>query len=559
MIVIKSKNIKTIKWLYENAKSVILKILFLSLCTVFISYISVRFALESKTLLDKATQGGNIWLSIRTIALLIVFQLSVQIVYTMIHLHTETKFKNKISLKVFSSLFYKKYKDLNSYHSGELMNRINNDTGIISTNIMSVIPNLVAFLSRIVLGFVALYSIDSSFALVFLVIGPFVMIMARVYSKKVKPLHKQCLSRQGKTQSFMLETLQNILVVKSFSAHKRIEKEADLLQRRHLKVIMKRGYISIFANILFFISLTIGYYFAVGWCAYKISLGVMTVGTFAAIIQLVGQVQTPFKELASVIPQVYATYASAERLMELENLPDEKMKYINADIENIYNSMKSINVCSLSFSYDDEPVFDSADVKIEKGKLTAINGLSGIGKSTLLKLILAILESDKGGIEFEMQDGTLYDADASLRPLFAYVPQGNMIISGSIRKNIGFMSEDADEEKIIHSAKIACIYDVIKSLPDGLDTELGEGGAGLSEGQLQRLAVARAVCSDAPILLLDEATSALDEKTEEEMLKNLKSLDGRTCISISHKECALGLSDAILTVKDGKIIKNVQL
>ncbi len=549
----KKKSYKTLSWLFDNSKFAMWRIIVLTVCAVLVSYISVRFALVSKELLDIAVGGGSIWAAVRSLAVLVVCQLLLQIAYTLIHLHTETELKNRLQRKIFRTLLGKKWAELSKYHSGELMNRLNSDTGIVTTNVMSLVPNIFAFASRIVLGFSALYVLDKSFALVFVVIGPFVMIVARLYSKFVKPLHKECLQKQGKTHSFMLESLQNVLVVKSFGVYERIAKMAESFQKDHLRSIMKRGYISIFANILFFISLTIGYYFAVAWCAYKISAGVMTVGTFTAIIQLVGQVQTPFKELASVVPQAYAMTASAERLIELEAIPDEQKRYQNPDCLHIYNKMQSICVNDVSFAYDNEEILSGASVSIAKNSLTTISGISGIGKSTLMKLMLGILEPIGGSVTFECEDGKSYEADASLRPLFAYVPQGNMVLSGTVRDNISFMSDSVTDEQVTAAAKAACIYDVIAELPNGFATVLGEGGAGLSEGQLQRLAVARAICSGAPILLLDEATSALDEATEHEMLTAIRNLKDRTCIIISHKDCAIRLSDSVIAIKDGKI------
>ena len=549
----KKKSYKTISWLFNNSKFAMWRILVLAVFAVLVSYISVRFALVSKELLDTAVGGGSIWPAVRSIAVLVVCQLSLQIAYTLIHLHTETQLKNRLQCKIFRTLLGKKWLELSKLHSGELMNRLNGDTSIVTTNVMNLVPNIFAFASRIVLGFSALYALDRSFALIFVIIGPFVMIVARLYSKFVKPLHKECLHKQGKTHSFMLETLQNVLVVKSFGAYERIAKMAERFQKDHLRSIMKRGYISIFANILFFVSLTIGYYFAVAWCAYKISAGVMTVGTFTAIIQLVGQVQTPFKELASVVPQAYAMTASAERLIELEDIPDEQTRYHNPDYLHIYNKMQSICINDVSFAYDNEQILSGASVKLAKNSLTTISGISGIGKSTLMKLMLGILEPTCGSVTFECDDGEVYEADASLRPLFAYVPQGNMVLSGTVRENISFLNDSVAECDIIAAAKTACIYDVISELADGFDTVLGEGGSGLSEGQLQRLAVARAICSGAPILLLDEATSALDEVTEQQMLTNIRNLKDRTCIIISHKDCAVRLSDSVIAIKDGKI------
>lgn len=542
-------------WLFKKAKPILCRIIFLSLCAAVVSYVGVRFALVSKDLLDSAVIAEKRYLfkpNLIKLAILILFQLVLQILYIIVSLKTEGVLKNKIQLSVFNSILTKKWQSVIAFHSGEILNRLNGDVNTVSSHIISTVPNIISLVSKIAFSFAALLMLDSRFALIFLVVGPFVMLVARLYSSKIKPLSKKCLESQGKIHSHILEAIRNLLVIKSFGASKKITDDAAKLQRENLYLILKRGFLNVFANILFFISLTIGYYFAVVWCAWKIANALMTVGTFTAILQLVGQVQTPFKDLAATIPQFYAMTVSAERLIEIENLPDEEMRYINADTNEIYNNMKNISINSLTFSYNEEKIFDNAFIDIPKGSLVAISGISGIGKSTLIKLVMGIITPQSGEIKINTDDMS-YIADASLRKLFAYVPQGNMILSGTIRENIAFMNTNTKEEDIISAAKKACIWDVIKELPSGLDTRLGEGGSGLSEGQIQRLAVARAICSGAPILLLDEATSALDEATEEKMLDNIMKEREKTCIIISHKECAFKKCDMILSIEDGKI------
>lgn len=526
------------------------------MCAAIVSYVGVRFALVSKDLLDSAVIAEKRYLfkpNLIKLAVLILFQLVLQILYILVSLKTEGILKNKIQLFIFDTLLGKKWQAVTAYHSGELLNRLNGDVNTVSSHIISTVPNIISLVSKIAFSFAALLMLDSRFALIFLVVGPFVMLVARLYSTRIKPLSKKCLESQGKIHSHILEAIRNLLVIKSFGASKKITDDAAKLQKENLSLVLKRGFLNVFANILFFISLTIGYYFAVVWCAWKIANALMTVGTFTAILQLVGQVQTPFKDLAATIPQFYAMTVSAERLIEIENLPDEEKRYNNIEVNEIYNNMTDISVNSLEFSYNnEEKVFDKACVKIPKGSLAAISGISGIGKSTLIKLIMGIISPDSGEITINTPD-TSYIADASFRKLFAYVPQGNMILSGSIRENIAFMNTGANEEDIISAAKTACIWDVIAELPNGLDTLLGEDGSGLSEGQTQRLAVARAICSGAPILLLDEATSALDEATEKTMLDNIMRDTEKTCIIISHKECAFKKCDICLSIEDGKI------
>ncbi len=554
--IMEEKKYKSVRWLLEVARPVYLRIFFVAICAMCISWISVRFALVSKELLDAAINtgtSGSLKDSIIKLVVLVIVQLVIQTVSTLVHINTETAFKHRIQRNTYKKLLGKKWESLSAYHTGGILNRLNGDAGIVTSGVLAIVPNVLAFVSRIILGFSALYALDSDFALIFLIIGPFVLIVARIYSRFMKPIHKKALESQGKTHSFILETLRNILVVKSFGAYDRVTDSVKALQKTNLKYVMKKGYFSIFANLLFYVFLTIGYYFAVGWCAVKISKGIMTVGTFTAIIQLVGQIQTPFRELAGVVPQVFAMTASAERIMEIEELPDEEYSNRDFDAEKVYASMEAIVAQDIGFSFDSEKIFDSASVTIEKNSITAIAGISGIGKSTFMKMLLGILEPDNGRVFIKCSDKD-YSADASARSLFAYVPQGNMILSGTVGDNIRFMSDGISDEEVENAAKVACIDEVIKNLPNGYNTVLGEGGLGLSEGQIQRLAIARAICTGAHVLLLDEATSALDEECEKQLLENIRALKDRTCIIISHKEGSLAASDKVLKICDKKII-----
>ena len=245
--------------------------------------------------------------------------------------------------------------------------------------------------------------------------------------------------------------------------------------------------------------------------------------------------------------------ASAERLIELENLNDEPEPVLRSEAFKLYEKMKGIAADDLSFSYDDEPVLSHADLYIRKGEFVAITGHSGIGKSTLLKLLLGFLEPGGGRLTLDIPDGPV-GVGASTRPLFSYVPQGNFIVSGTIRENVIFGHPDAADEEIMRAVKAAAISDFISELPDGLETVVGERGLGLSEGQVQRLAIARGILSGAPVILLDEATSALDEKTEVQVLKNLRSLKDKTCICVSHRKAALEVCDRALEVTGGRIV-----
>jgi ATP-binding cassette subfamily B protein len=280
----------------------------------------------------------------------------------------------------------------------------------------------------------------------------------------------------------------------------------------------------------------------------------MTYGTVTAIIQLVNQVQSPFVSLSGIMPKYYTTIASAERIMELDDLPNEKeINQSDINVSATYKSLKSIEFENISFKFDRDIILDNTSLSIKKGDFVAIMGISGIGKSTLLKLLLGVFNLNFGKIYLDTNNGKI-PIDKNTRKLFSYVPQGNMLISGTIKDNITFINPDASDAEIEEAIRISCAKQFIDELPLGLETVIGEKGLGLSEGQVQRLAIARSLLADSPILLLDEATSALDEKTEKEFLTNLKALDNVTCIIVSHKKAALDICNKTIQIKNGKII-----
>ena len=550
---LQTRSNKTVfKWLFEKAGAYIPFVVLLAVIGALISFFEVRFAFASKTLLDIATgvSEGKIFTALKNLLILLAFQLIFNIVYTLVHLKLQYSIKYKLQRTTFKNMLFKQVSSMGAYHTGELSNRLNSDTQIVTGGIINIFPNIVALISQIIFSLIALYKMDSTFALICVVLGIVVMVVSRLYGKKMKLLHKQHQLADGKVRSFMLECLQSIYVIKTFMCEKQVTQKSKLLQKDAYNIAFKRNIISIFAKILFFLTMTVGYYFALAWCAYKISVGIMTVGSLAAILQLVGQLQTPFVDLSALIPQYYSTTASAERLIEIGELSDDMEINSVGELKKIKESFKCLIFENVEFSYGREQVIKNASFVVNKGDTVAISGISGIGKSTLFKLMLGI-ENPVGGRILLSGDKAELTADKGTRCMFTYVPQGNMILSGSVRDNVAFFADKADDQRVTQCLKDACVWDYVSTLPDGLDTVLGEHGTGLSEGQRQRLAIARALYRDAPIILLDEATSALDETTEEKVIQNIKNIPNKTCIVISHKPYAHKLCDKQITISDG--------
>jgi len=534
------------KWLFKNSKPILGSITLLTALGVLVSYICVEFALAAGRLLDVATGKSreSFKLCIVHIAILLVMEVALESFYNIYAIRVSSKNKNRLQKNLFASIIKSDYSSVVDYHSGELINRLTADINIINSNIIDIIPAIVMLLTSVAFSFVAMFKLDFSLAVICLSLGPVVILTSVFYGRKMKKLHKDCQASDGKTRSFMQESIQNLLVIKAFGREKRTENHTEILQNVNYNLNMKRGYISIAVNLLYYMAMTVAYYFAVSWCAYKISVGIMTVGTFTAIIQLVNSMQSPFKEISGTVSQLFATLASAERVMEVEQMVKD-----SEPIEKIYD-FKSLEVNNLTFSYDGKNILEDASLNINKGDITVVEGPSGQGKSTFFKLLMGIYRSEKGAMKV-ITENSEYNLSSATRSLFAYVPQGNMIVSGTVRENIAFFA-DVSKEAVENAARCAEIYDYIVSLPDGFDTVLGESGLGLSEGQTQRLAVARALCTDSPIILLDEATSALDDATEAKILENIKNLANRTPIIITHRAKAKSIANVQVYLENGR-------
>ncbi|MBR4723848.1 MAG: ABC transporter ATP-binding protein [Clostridia bacterium] len=543
------KTSRTWRWIVKNGKKSFPIIVLLSLVSMALSLIQVRFATASKDVMDIATKqaDGVRFTAFSVLVALLVVRLIMQIIANYLNVHACSRFEISLKRHIFSILLKKDYLSVSKFHSGELMNRIDSDVAVIVNGIIDIVPYAVMFLTSIIGAFFVLYRIDGTLALIILCVGPLVGVGARIYSAKYKKMHKLCQEYDGRTKSFMLEILQNLLVVKSFGCEDKMLDKSEALQTKSYKLRIKRVTVSVFAQIGMFLIFNAGYYFAMAYAAYKLSIGELTYGDVTAILALVSQIQSPFKSISSLIPKAFAVAASVERLLELEDIAEESSG-VNEIPKDFYDKMDSIVFDNVTFSYSDDAVVSGININVKKGECAVIAGESGAGKSTAIKLLLGIMSPQKGKIYLEY-DGKALPVGRDTRSLFAYVPQGNLILSGTIRENIAFAREDATDEEIVNAAKVAQIWDFIKTLDKGLDTELGEKGLGLSEGQIQRISIARAILHDAPILLLDESTSALDSQTEKNLLSAIREMTDKTCIIVSHKQAAFDICDKVIYIE----------
>lgn len=559
----KKSDFAVIGWLMRLGKKQFGKIAVIMAANIFWASLSVVFANFSKNIIDGAVEYHDYRYVLKyAIALFVVIML--QLVLNLLSNSFSERCRGRLDMEyrkyLLQQIMKKDYSKITSYHTGELQNRLFNDITVVTDGITTIVPDSTFYLVKLLCAFIYLVVISRVFALVFLAGGIFVVICLRAFRGPLKKLHKRVQETEGSTRSFFQEAIINLLVVKSFSAENRITQEADVLQEKNYKARMKRRFMTIASRGGISTVFNVGYVFALAYGAFGL-LGMggisMTYGTVTAMLQLVNQVQGPFASLSSILPKYYSVIASAERLMEIANLPDEKeSNEKDIDVEETYKNLKSIDFDNITFKYDRDLILDNTSLKVEKGDFIAITGISGIGKSTLLKLLLGVLNVQSGSISLKTLNGEI-PVDKHTRRLFSYVPQGNMLLSGTIRDNLTFIHTDVSDEELEKAIRISCADRFIKELPDGIDTVIGEKGLGLSEGQVQRLAIARSMLSESPVLLLDEATSALDEETEKAFLMNLKEMKNVTCIIVSHKKAALEICNKHVRIENSKIVSEV--
>lgn len=539
------------KWIWQTAKPQLPLLVLLIFGNALSSVCAVSVALFSKWIVD-AAQNGDLDRLLKTgfgLLAIVILQIALRILDNSLSVRISGRLEMACKRRLFSAILQKEYSAVTGYHSGELMTRLTSDITVVTDNATVLLPTATAMVTRLVFAFAVIVSLDVRFALLLLAAGVLLFVFTRVFRGKIKKLHKAVQASDGRLRAFLQESIESLLAVQVFGVQGKVTREADVRQTENFDAKIRRNRWSIAANAGFLAVFSFGTLFTLVWCGWRLAAGAITFGTLTALLQLVNQVQTPLTNLSGLMPKYYSMLSSAERLLEIEDLPDEAQTSIKTIPTKDFESARFRGV---SFAYGQNEVFTDADFEIRKNDFVMISGISGIGKSTLFKLLLGVLTPQSGEITVTA-GGRTYPADKNTRGLFAYVPQGNLLFSGTVRDNIRFIKEDATDEEVLRAAKIACADTFIDELPAGLDTLLGEGGSGLSEGQMQRIAVARAILTDAPVLLLDEATSALDEETEARLLSNIRALQNKTCLIISHKKAAYAVCTRELTVKDGTV------
>ena len=547
-------------WLKKETRPYGKGIFGLTILSVLSVLFSLLFAYMVRYLVNSADKRDKDALLIFSVCLvgLVLFRILFKTWDAFYSEKLRTKMFSGIRSRLYAKILRSDYAKVHEeYHSGELINRLTSDVQEVAVDTVGFVPTLVGMIVQCAGAIVALLTLNWKFTLLYVVCGGVFGGLAALFRKQLKYHHKQVMQSDGKVRSYMQEGLGSILTVKAYGVENRSEQKVNELSDVYYNSRMKRNVLRAIMSALFSLLSNSGLILAVVLCSITIYRSPQAdYGAMLSIILLLMQMQQPLSSFSSVIPVYYTRIASGERLAELDDLPTDNLPKTTK--EGVYDDLRAISFDKVGFSYGRETIFDGAIARINKGEIICLTGPSGAGKSTIFKLLLNVYRPTEGKIELcgDFDGQNAVELSAEYRNLFAYVPQGNFLFSGTIYENLNFFAPENDPEKqkeeIAKALKTACA-EFVYDLPQGLDTLLLEKGAGLSEGQLQRLAVARAILSKRPILLLDEATSALDSETEKALIENIKGLQGKTCLIVTHRPAALQIADRVFYVENGKI------
>ena len=544
------KNKETLKFISNNIQGCKLKIAILSLCQILLGTLTVAFSFILRFIIEAIEEKSTELLIkyVIVIAFIATAIIGLTIFYRIYYEYSYVEIENKLKNNLFKTILNKDYQEIKKLHDEEWIHRLTSDTSVIASSILSILPSLCRMVIQLVLALVAITLLYWQFGLSLIPFIILIILLTYFMRKRLKKYHHLMQEKDGKVKVFFFESLQGLSIVHSFVKEDVFAKKNEENLEEYRKARLKRNLLGIWCSIGFIV-VYYGFYIAgIIFCGNKIIEGAMTIGLLTALVALLTQLTGPLGNITSIIPRYYSLLASGERLRIQQ---DEEISYLSKEEINEYytHDFKALDIKDVSFSYIDKygntvDVLKDFNLRINKNERVLIKGHSGGGKTTLFKMILSLVKPDKGTIN--LLDKEEHQLDKKYEMLFGYTPQDNLLMQGTIKEVVTLFDDEVDNERFNHALKLSCSDLFVNELALKEETYLNEKGSGLSLGEMERIAIARAIYSEAPILLLDECSASLDSLTEKKVISNILSLDNKTIILISHHNYDESLFDQII-------------
>ena len=460
-----------------------------------------------------------------------------------------------IQADIFDKIIDADWMAINQYSNGDVLNRFNSDVNTVSSNAINWLPSIILAVYNFVATFLVIFHYDKLMAVIALGSAPFLLIMSKVIIKKQREYGKKVREMSSNLMTFEVETFYNFDTIKSFGTAPLYSRKMREWQEKFKDISLRFNMFTIKTGVAMSIIGMLVEFVAFGYCLFRLWTRDITYGTMTLFLQQRSKLSGSFKELIGIIPGFLNSSVSAHRIRELVELPKEVHIPESSKFDAYVADGFQVRMKDVSFSYvEGQEIIKESQFKAKPGEIVALVGPSGEGKTTMIRLILGLIHPELGEVELRASNYESVPMNAETRHLFAYVPQGNTILSGTIAENMRMVKEDATDEEIVEALKIACAWEFVEKLPDTFNSSVGERGRGLSEGQAQRISIARAVLRNSPILLLDEATSALDVTTERQVLRNIiQQRPNKTCIVTTHRPSVLNMCQRVYRVVDSRV------
>ena len=542
------------KWIFSYSKRYKGAIIFYTLLGIFSTSMGLVSSVASKYMIDIITgyQTSKLWIMIAITLGSAVFSLVFSNVINRVSAKLSIYINNDIQADIFDKIIDADWLEINKYSNGDVLNRFNSDVSTISSNAISWLPTIVIAVYNFIATFVVIWHYDKIMSLLAFASAPVMLLMSKFLISKQREYARKVKEMNSDMMTFEVETFYNFDTIKSFGISSLYGKKMREWQRKYKDVSLEYNMFSIKTGVFMSIMGMIVQYAAFGYCLFRLWTHDITYGTMTLFLQQRGNLNSAFNNVISIIPNFLNSSISAHRIRELAQLPKEVHIAESSKLDALAEHGFEVRMRDVDFSYvEGTRVITKSSFQACPGEIVALVGPSGEGKTTMIRLILGLIRPEAGQAVIRGLDGSEVEMNVETRHLFAYVPQGNTILSGTIAENMRMVKEDATDEESSEALKVSCAWDFVGKMPETINSNIGERGRGFSEGQAQRIAIARAVLRDAPILLLDEATSALDVTTERQVLRNIISQrPNKTCIVTTHRPSVLNMCQRVYRVME---------